>query len=112
MLYSLLPQQSAAWARRVPDLDDDIGDGVVIELPQFIGKLQPPRTDHAGTFERQKTLVVQVGFKHAAIILRTARNNGLDRAVVVDETVIVAIGSGCIFVAPQLGGAPNCALQK
>ena len=42
----------AAVERRVADVEDDVGDGVVVELAERVRELEAPAADGAGSFNR------------------------------------------------------------
>src|SRR5437588_7217733 len=69
--YSLL-QIRTTVARGIADVQYDIRDGVVVESGEYGRQFDPPRRDHARTFERQIALVTDVCFKQAAIALAVA----------------------------------------
>src|SRR5215207_3079981 len=52
-----LSQRITSISRRVSDVKNHVADGVVIELPERLGQLEPPATDHSASFEREEALV-------------------------------------------------------
>jgi hypothetical protein len=52
-------------------------------LPEFFRQLQLPGAFGTGTFERQESLVAQIGLEQAAIVVSAARDDRLDRAEIV-----------------------------
>ena len=88
----LLLEQLAAVAGRVAQVQDDVGDRVVVELAELGRQLEPPGADRARALERQVALVAQVGLEQAAVVLAAAGDDRLDRAEAVGEAgVVVAL---------------------
>ena len=115
-------------------MNKDVRNGAVIKLAQgltqvrvrWIGivggevveQFKRPLTDDTRAFKRQVTLVMEVQFKHSAVVLRIAYGDCFDRDVALDKTfvigrqvliihiVLVAVGDLCadasaVFQQPQ-----------
>jgi hypothetical protein len=72
----------------VADVQDDIGDGVVVEDPKILRQFQPPGTYRAPAFERQESVIVQVRLEHAAVVDRAAGHYRLRDAQIVNKPVV------------------------
>lgn len=70
-----LAERLITLKRRIAKMQNDIADGVVVELAQFRRHSERPGADHA--FEGQIALVTQVDFKEAAVILPTVVTMGM-----------------------------------
>src|SRR5689334_6156473 len=60
-------QRIASLAGRVAQVEDDICDGVVVELAQVLRQRDLPLADRAGALEGEVAFVVQVGLEQAAV---------------------------------------------
>ena len=67
--------QMPGLARRVAQVQHDVGDRLEVELRQVVGQLEPPRADGTGALERQVAVVPQVDLEQAAVVLRAARDH-------------------------------------
>src|SRR5262245_38302058 len=62
--------------RGIAQMDDHVGDGVVVERSERRGKVKLPAADDAGPLEWQITRIVEVKFKSAAVLVGRAGGDG------------------------------------
>ena len=84
------PQRRAALPCGVLHVQDHVRDGAVVELPHLLGKLEPPGRLPRRSPRKADTLVLEIQFEHAVVVLGVAGCDRLDGPDVVDETLVVA----------------------
>ncbi len=92
-------------------MNDNVGDSVVIKLPEVLRQLNMPCANSAGTLEGKITLVAEVELEESTVILTTARGNGLDSAQIVIEAIVVEISRPGILRAGRRFFTHAVALQ-
>jgi len=85
---------SAAVARRVPHVQDDVGDGVVVELAEACGQGQRLGRDAAGALEGHAPLVLEVELKLAGVVEAARHSHGGDGYVGDVEAPVASRPSG------------------
>src|SRR5262245_32779743 len=76
--FDRISQRLATVTGRIADMEDDIGDRVVVELTEGFRQFQPPFTVRAGAFEGQIAQILEVGVEETGVLLCTGGDNRLD----------------------------------
>src|SRR5690242_8813413 len=85
----LLREQSTSIPRRIPHVKDHVSYGVVVKGVKIFRQLQMPRADRPLPFKRQVALDAHASVKHAAVILRATRGDGLYRPETVGKAFVL-----------------------
>src|SRR6185369_14987930 len=91
-------QRLTTVASGVADVQNSVADRVVIKLPEVRRQFQSPGTDNTSPLERQVSIISEVEFENAGIILARTRHDGLYSAHIVSEARI-------LDALPQIGRA-------
>src|SRR5215813_2774691 len=60
---------TAAFSGGVSHMNQNVGNRVVVKLPDLNRQFEPPSTDCATALEWQVTIVAEIQFEHAAVVL-------------------------------------------
>ncbi len=93
-------QYLPALAGGVVEVQDDVGDGIEVELVVLRRQLDTPAADRPGQFERQVTLVAEVQLEHARVVLRTRGRDRLGGRVLADDPWVVGQGGVSVSHPP------------
>ena len=89
----------AAFACGVAHMQDDVRDGIKVELRRVRRQAQLPLAARdPGAFEGQIALIPQVGFEQTAVSLSGAGDDGLHRPVVIVEAGVIGALSRVLAV--------------
>jgi hypothetical protein len=89
-----------------------VGDALEVELRDLVGELDAPGADGAGPLEGEDPLVAQIDLEHAAVVLRAAGDDGLNRAGVVTEPAVIAGVLPRVLVTGQRRDADAAAQER
>ncbi len=88
LLCRLRSERVSRLSCGVTDVQNNIGNGHIVEHSQGCQR-EGPGADSARAFERQKTLVFEIGFEHAAVVAGAAGYDHIRRAEIVDEAIVL-----------------------
>src|SRR5882724_11755490 len=97
---------------RISHVEDDIGNRVVVELPELLRQFDTPLADGAMSFERQVSFVVQILLEQAAVVLPAAGDDTLDGPEAFREARILLVRRTSITATGQRGAVPYGALEQ
>src|SRR5215475_1546821 len=80
-------------------MQNDIGDCVVVELPNVSGQFQLPLADDSRQLEWQIAFVAKIGLEKPAIALPRTGDNRLHAAVVVTEPAVLGAAPSIAVIA-------------
>src|SRR5688500_16047681 len=93
-----------------------IGNGVIVKLPHFMWKLEPPATYGSAAFKDEVAVIFKIQFKHAVIVLSVAGSNRLNSSHIVNKTLVIAgilqVTSGCDIIGISVSSIPVACERK
>ena len=98
---------------RVPDVEDDVGDCLVVELGDRAGQLDAPRALGSCTLEGQAPRVAQIDLEETAVVLGAGGDDRLDGAGEVAEPAVLTglAGVAVTLTARRAGGEGGLSLH-
>ena len=85
-------ERLASVACVVADVQHEVADRAVVELPERAWELHPPRADRPGVLEGEVARVVEVELEEARVLASRARHDRLDAAAVGLEALVLRFG--------------------